>query len=130
VWNLILAQAKDAVPAQVAPAAEEAAKQSTGAGAGAGAGSPLGGMLPMIVAMIAIFYFLMIRPQQKRDKERRLLLSSIAKGDKVLTSGGICGTVSGLTESNVVLKVDDNTKIEFVRSAVVQILSREGETKK
>jgi preprotein translocase subunit YajC len=88
--------------------------------------NPLVGMLPMIVAFIAIMYFFMIRPNQKREKERRQMLSSLTKGDKVVTSGGVCGTVVGLSDKTVVLKVDDdsNVKIEFLRGAISQVTAR------
>lgn len=86
--------------------------------------SPFGGsFLPFIVLMFAVMYFLMIRPNQKREKARREMLNSIAKGDKVITTGGICGTVVGVNEKTVVLKVSDEpaTKIEFVRTSVAQV---------
>jgi preprotein translocase subunit YajC len=114
VWRLILAQAAEG-------AAESGAD-------GVVQRSPLGSMLPMFIAFIAIMYFLMIRPQQKREKERRELLSSVSKGDSVITNGGICGTVVGLTESHVVLRVDEDVTIQFVRSAVAQITARAGES--
>lgn len=86
-------------------------------------------ILFMLVMFFAIMYFLIIRPQQKREKQRRAMLDALTKGDEVVTTGGVCGTVVGLTESHVVLRVDDNTKIEFVRSAVAQVAS-EGEDAK
>ncbi|HPU98812.1 MAG TPA: preprotein translocase subunit YajC [Candidatus Hydrogenedentes bacterium] len=84
----------------------------------------------MIVAMFGIMYFFMIRPQQKRERERREMLSSLSKGDKVVTSGGICGTVVGLSEDRVILKVAENVTIEFLRGAVAQVISKEKESKK
>ena len=123
MWRLILAQVKEAVPAEAVPA-EGAAKAS------GPAGSPLTNMLPMIVAFIAIMYFLMIRPQQKREKERREMLNALAKGDSVVTTGGMCGTVAALAENTVTLRVNDDVKIDFVRSAIAQVTSRAGDTKK
>ncbi|HPO15622.1 MAG TPA: preprotein translocase subunit YajC [Candidatus Hydrogenedentes bacterium] len=129
MWNIVLAQAETAA-SQAAPAvqsavegAAEGAAQTSGA---APAASPFGSMLPMIVAFIAIMYFLMIRPQQKREKERKNMLNALAKGDKVVTSGGICGTITEISENHVVVKVDDDVKLQFVRSAIVQVVSREG----
>ncbi len=87
-------------------------------------------LLFMIVAMFGIMYFFMIRPQQKRERERREMLSSLSKGDKVVTSGGICGTVVGLSEDRVILKVAENVTIEFLRGAVAQVISKEKESKK
>lgn len=105
--------------------------QETGAPAGNGGAVPpgggLGSMLPFIIVMFAIMYFLMIRPNQKRERERRQMLDSLAKGDQVVTTGGICGTVVGTSDKSVVLKVSDDpvTKIEFVRSAVAQVVRDE-----
>jgi preprotein translocase subunit YajC len=75
-------------------------------------------LMMMMIGVVAMMYFLQIRPQQKRDRERQALLASLAKGDHVVTTGGICGTIVGVSETHVVVKVDDNTKIEFVRQAV------------
>jgi preprotein translocase subunit YajC len=89
----------------------------------------LGSIVPMLLMFFAIMYFVMIRPQQKRDRERRDLLTSLAKGDAVVTTGGICGTIVHLNDNHVVLRVDDNTKIEFIRSAVAQVIKKASETK-
>jgi preprotein translocase subunit YajC len=90
-------------------------------------GNPMMSMLWMVVLFIGVMYFLMIRPNQKREQERQRMLGSLAKGDRVMTSGGIVGTVVGLTEKTVVLRVnEENTKIEFARNAVAQITSKEG----
>lgn len=108
------------------------ATQTPAAGAPGPAG-PLGilGQAFPIIMLVAIFYFLMIRPNQKQEKKRKDMLASLAKGDKVATSGGICGTVVGLTDKNVVLRVSDEppVKMEFVRGAVSKVLSREDESK-
>lgn len=74
-------------------------------------------LLPLIL-IFAIFYFLLIRPQQKRQKERNAMLQALKKGDKVITIGGIHGTITDLTEEHVTLKVSDTTKLLFERSAV------------
>jgi preprotein translocase subunit YajC len=76
-----------------------------------------------IVFMFVIFYFLLIRPQQKRQKELAAMLSQLKKGDQVVTSGGIIGTIVGVKEKEVVLKVgDDGVKLEFLRSAISQVI--------
>lgn len=76
-----------------------------------------------IVFMFVIFYFLLIRPQQKRQKELEAMLSQLKKGDQVVTSGGIIGTIVGVKEKEVVLKVgDDGVKLEFLRSAISQVI--------
>ena len=74
------------------------------------------------VGMIAIFYFLIIRPQQKRQKAHRQLLDSLTKGDRVVTSGGIHGTVVGIKEDVVVLRVDENCKLEVSRANVNAVM--------
>ncbi|MBI1319857.1 MAG: preprotein translocase subunit YajC [Candidatus Hydrogenedens sp.] len=85
-------------------------------------------MLPMLLAMGAVFYFFMIRPQQKRDREKQDMLAAMGKGDHVVTIGGVCGTVVGVTESHVVVRVDDNTKIEFIKSAIAQVRREDKKT--
>ena len=122
----LIAQTSEAAPAPDAPLGEAA----EGAGEAAqGVTGGLGSMLPMIIAFVAIMYFLMIRPQQKREKERRALLSALAKGDAVVTNGGLCGTIVGLTEDEVSLRVDDGVTMKFVRSAVSQVAARKGDAK-
>ena len=80
----------------------------------------------MFVAIIAIFYFLIIRPQKKRDKETKAMLDAMKKGDKVITIGGIHGTVVTVKEQTVVIKVDDNTRMEFTKSAISTVVTKEG----
>lgn len=95
---------------------------------GAAGGSPTS-MAPTLVTfglVFAIFYFLIIRPQNKRQKETKSMLSSLKKGDRVVTIGGIRGTIVSLKDDAVVLKVDDNTKIQFSRSAVSSVTDRKG----
>jgi len=84
-------------------------------------------MLVTFGLIIVIFYFLIIRPQRKKQKDAQSMLSSLRKGDRVATIGGIRGTVQSVKESTVVLKVDDNTKIEFNKSAISAVLERREE---
>ena len=77
--------------------------------------------------IILIFYFLIIRPQKKRDKEAKDMLASMKKGDKIVTIGGIRGTVAVVKESTVIVKVDDNARIEFSKNAISQILDKKPE---
>lgn len=74
-------------------------------------------LLPFII-MFAVFYFLLIRPQQKKQKARNIMLASLKKGDKVVTIGGLHGTIVELTDDTVVLRVNDVTKLTFDRAAV------------
>jgi len=89
-------------------------------GEGSGGGGGLIGLLP-IVLIFAVFYFLIIRPQNKKQKETQRMLSELKKGDRVVTIGGIHGTVQSLKEGSVILKVDENCKIEFTRSAIASM---------
>lgn len=96
---------------------------------GAGGAMSMTPLFLMMAVLIGVMYFLQIRPQQKRDKERNDLLASLAKGDRVVTTGGICGTIVNVSESHVVLKVDDNCKIEFIRQAVAYKVTGAGDAK-
>jgi len=80
-----------------------------------------------LVAIIAIFYFLIIRPQNKKQKETQKMLAALKKGDKIVTIGGIHGVIQSVKENTVIVRVDDNTKVEFSRSAVstVSVQSKE-----
>jgi preprotein translocase subunit YajC len=99
----------------------------------AAAAPPGGGaqsMLPtiiMIASMLAIFYFLLLRPQQKQKQERERMLASIKRGDRVVTTSGLHGTVTNITEHTVTLRVADQVKLEFDRSAVGRVTVGQGE---
>lgn len=71
-----------------------------------------------IVAMIVIFYFLLIRPQQKKEKQRLAMINSLKNGDKVITASGMYGVVTGIKDDIITLKVASNTNIEFARNAI------------
>ncbi|MDI3328780.1 MAG: preprotein translocase subunit YajC [Alicyclobacillaceae bacterium] len=75
-----------------------------------------------ILVMFAIFYFLLIRPQQKRQKERQAMLAALKKGDRVITIGGIHGTIIDLDDDKVTLRVSETTKIVFERSAISTVV--------
>lgn len=77
----------------------------------------------MIAVIFMAMYFLILAPNKKRDKERKAMLAAVAKHDRVVTTGGLCGTVVGVTDRTVVLRVsdDDNVKIEFLRGAIAQV---------
>ncbi|MCA0755248.1 preprotein translocase subunit YajC [Paenibacillus sp. N4] len=87
-----------------------------------GAGGIIGMIWPFIL-MFAVFYFLLIRPQQKKQKQRTVMLNQIKKGDKISTIGGLHGTVVELTDDTVVLRVNDTTKMTFERSAINTIIN-------
>ncbi len=101
-------------------------------GGAAGGASTTGGFMSSIVMMVllvVIFYFFLIRPQSKKQKETQKMLDALKKGDKVVTIGGIHGVVSSVDEKNVIVKVDDATKIKFTRSAVAAIENPEAPAK-
>ncbi|MEW6040158.1 MAG: preprotein translocase subunit YajC [Elusimicrobiota bacterium] len=93
----------------------------------AAAQSPLGGLLPLVLVFV-IFYFLLIRPQQKKEKEHRKMLTELNKGDYVLTTGGVYGTIVGIKTDAFELKVDDNTKLLISRNAIAQVVKKQGST--
>lgn len=85
-----------------------------------------GGFISTIImfgAIFLIFYFMIIRPQQKRAKEREKLLSNLQKGDKIVTNGGIHGTIAGLDEKTALIQVSDNVKMKFERSAITTVVA-------
>ena len=81
------------------------------------------GMLPLVL-MFVVLYFVMIRPQMKKQKEHKAMIEAIAKGDEVVTAGGILGKVSKLADSYVGLEVANGVEIQIQRSAVVQVLPK------
>jgi preprotein translocase subunit YajC len=89
-------------------------------GAEGGTGSLITSLFPFLL-IIAIFYFLIIRPKYKKRKETERMLSALKKGDRVVTIGGIHGTIQTVRDTTVILKVDDNVKLEFLRSAISSV---------
>ncbi|MGE5313363.1 MAG: preprotein translocase subunit YajC [Acidobacteriota bacterium] len=93
---------------------------------GGGEGGSIWSMLLMFGSIIAIFYFMIIRPQQKRAKEREKLLDSVKKGDKIITAGGIHGTVIGIDEKTLLVQIADNVKIKIERNSI-SVVNKVGE---
>jgi preprotein translocase subunit YajC len=89
----------------------------------AGSGSMVTTMLTF-GAVIAVFYLLIIRPQSRKQRETQKMISEIKKFDKVVTIGGIKGVVQSIKDSSVILKVDDNTKIEFTKNAIASVVEK------
>ncbi|GMU85005.1 MAG: UPF0092 membrane protein [Ignavibacteriales bacterium] len=88
---------------------------------------PTGNLISTIVmfgAIFAIFYFMVMRPQQKRAKEREKMLSNVQKGDKVVTSGGLHGTIAGMEDNIIILQVSDNVKLKFEKAAITTVISK------
>ncbi|MBR4005515.1 MAG: preprotein translocase subunit YajC [Treponema sp.] len=87
-------------------------------------GGGMGSLLTFapLLLILGIMYFLMIRPQNKKQKETEKMIAALKKGDKVVTIGGIHGTVASTKEHTVIIKVDDNTRIEFNRTAIATVV--------
>lgn len=85
-----------------------------------------GGMNPLflMVLMFAILYFMMIRPQQRKEKARRAMIKEIKSGDRVVFGGGIIGQISNVKESSLSIKIADNVKIEAARGSVTRVLEK------
>jgi preprotein translocase subunit YajC len=89
---------------------------------GEGGGGSLISTLIMFGAIFAIFYFMIIRPQQKRAKEREKLLSNVEKGDKIITSGGVHATIVGLEEKTALIEIAPNIKVKIERTAIGSVV--------
>jgi preprotein translocase subunit YajC len=112
----------------MAYAAEAFAQDSAGGAAGGAAGLlNMGNPLFLMIAMLAIFYFLLIRPQQKKQKEHKQMLTNLQKGDIIFTAGGIHGKITGLTDTTITLEVAERVRVKINRSAVGGLLAK-GET--
>ena len=92
-----------------------------------GGGGQLYSFVSMMAVMFAIVYFLMIRPQQKQRQERERMLGALKRGDRVVTTSGIFGTVTQLADHTVTLRVADQVKLEFERAAVARIVEAQGD---
>lgn len=93
--------------------------QATGAPATAQAGSPLSGIIMMIMLFV-VMYFFMIRPQRKQQKELDNFRSSLAKGQKVITAGGIYGVVKEVNERDILMEVDGNVTLRVDKTAIMR----------
>ena len=93
----------------------------------AAAGQPQGGgfgMLLFPIILIAIMYFLMIRPQMKRQKEHKAMLDKLSRGDEVLTSGGLAGVVTDIGDNFVTVEIADNVRVRVQKSAIGNVLPK------
>lgn len=134
-FSLVLAQAQTPAPppAATAPAVTSAPAASSSASAPADPAAtptPAPGMmqqfgsLPILVLMTIIFYFIIIRPQQKRAKDQRELVSALKTGDRVVTSSGIYGLIANVGDKTVTVKIAEGVKVEMDRSSVTTVLNR------
>ena len=99
------------------------AQTAPAAAAGSDMMSSLTGMLPLVL-MFVVLYFVMIRPQMKKQKEHRTMIEAIAKGDEVATAGGLLGKVSKLGDVYVTLELTPGVEVQLQRSAIVQVLPK------
>lgn len=109
MWTtlLLLAQAQDAPDA----------------GTGGGGGSGLGMLLPLLPIFL-LFWLLMIRPMKKQEAQRKALLASVEKDDKILTNGGIIGWVVSVQDDDITVRIADNVKVKMVKSGIAQNLTK------
>ncbi|MGA2400852.1 MAG: preprotein translocase subunit YajC [Syntrophobacteraceae bacterium] len=104
--------------------AAEAFAQDTGGAGGLAGMFNLGNPMFLMIAMLAIFYFLLIRPQQKRQKEHKQMLANLQKGDTIFTAGGLRGKITGLDENVISMEISDRVRVKVNRSAVGGLVSR------
>ncbi len=97
--------------------------QTASAAAGGDMQSSLMGMLPLVL-MFVVLYFIMIRPQMKKQKEHKAMIEAVAKGDEIVTAGGVLGKVSKIGDTFLGLEVANGVEIQIQRSAVVQVLPK------
>jgi len=129
------APAAETTPAVASPAADPPKTSTTKSSPAAGAGTnqeppPFWFQMLPFAFLAVIFWFLVLRPQQKDQRRRQELLNQIKKNDRVVTSGGLIGTIADLSSDGrfVTIKVDDSTRIRFLRSAIVGPLEEKAET--
>lgn len=90
---------------------------------GAPQGDPFMSFLPLII-LVVLFWFMLIRPQMKRSKEHREMLGKLAKGDEVITNGGLAGVVRDIGENYLTVEIADNVPVKLQKSAVVSVLPK------
>ena len=96
-------------------------------GSQAGGGAAGGGMLTFLplILLFAVFYFLLIRPQQKRAKQHKQFMQNLKKGDTVITSGGLYGKITGITDEAITIEIAEKVRVKVSRSAVVDYVKGE-----
>jgi preprotein translocase subunit YajC len=91
---------------------------------GGGSANPVASLLPFVL-MFVVLYLLILRPQMKKQKQQQRMIDELEKGDEIVTSGGIHGTILNLKDDIIVLKIAENVKIELARSAVTRVKNKE-----
>lgn len=88
------------------------------------ASNPLITLLPMLLIFV-VFYFFLIRPQKKREDQRKAMIEAVKKGDRIITLGGVHGTVTQVDETSVLAQVDTNTKLRIEKSAIASVVTKD-----
>jgi preprotein translocase subunit YajC len=96
----------------------------TGGAGGASGGGGFGAFVPLIL-MFAIFYFLLIRPQQKKSKQHKEMLASVRKGDKIVSAGGLHGVITGIADDVVTMEIAPKIRVKISRGSIAGILRRD-----
>ncbi len=94
-----------------------------GSGGGGGQGGGLGAFLPLII-IFGIFYFLLIRPQQRKAKQHKQVLASLKKGDRVISSGGLHGVITGLTDDLVTMEISPKVRVKVSRGSIAGAIGK------
>jgi preprotein translocase subunit YajC len=94
-----------------------------GSGGGGGQGGGLGAFLPLII-IFGIFYFLLIRPQQRKAKQHKQVLASLKKGDRVVSSGGLHGLITGLTDDLVTMEISPKVRVKVSRGSIAGAIGK------
>ena len=115
-YSVFISEAFAQAVAPAAPAATAASDSPFG--------SLLGGPMPMMVVMFVVLYFVMIRPQMKRQKESKAMIDALAKGDEVVTTGGMLGRITKIGDSFLSVEIASGVEIQVQRGAVVQVLPK------
>ncbi len=94
-----------------------------------GASNPIKSMLPLMIIMFAVMYFLIIRPQKQKEKKRQALISNVRKQDRIVTAGGVHGVVTSVKENEVIVRVDDakDIKMKIDKSAITSVSAPKGD---
>jgi preprotein translocase subunit YajC len=104
--------------------------QSSGGAPAQGGSKMFGSTMIMMVLMFLVIYMLMIRPEQKKSKDRQNMIKEIKRGDRVLMAGGMYGTVGNVKDSTVMVKVSENVVLEFTKASISAVLNEDGTEKK
>jgi preprotein translocase subunit YajC len=108
------------------------AMSQSGGAAGQGQGGIAGSLVPLIL-MFVIFYFLLIRPQQKKSKEHQSMINSLRKGDRIITTGGLYGRITGISDQTLTVEIADRVRVKVARgnvAALAQATQQSQNTKK